>query len=116
MHSFDGSTVRTVTSLVAAAYGTLRVFESSVSICVSSGDSPRHAITTEGLAGNVDSQLRLGVEDESDLSSFALADEIMQWDTISGVLRRSKIPQDLEPSCIVKNSLYFAESLETLEH
>ena len=74
------------------------------------------AITTEGLAGNVDSQLRLGVEDESDLSSFALADEIMQWDTISGVLRRSKIPQDLEPSCIVKNSLYFAESLETLEH
>ncbi|KAF8515274.1 hypothetical protein JB92DRAFT_74785 [Gautieria morchelliformis] len=90
--------LRERTAEVAAAYGQLRASGTAISMCIASGGPLPQNISLEALADNANNLLRLdgegNLDRETDSSSILLADEILEWDTVSGTLRTIKIPQN----------------------
>ncbi|KAF9256347.1 hypothetical protein L218DRAFT_1081401 [Marasmius fiardii PR-910] len=83
-HTLDGSLVKDATIPVAAVYRELRVFGHwKVSICVSSGP------TKFGQELQTSSEFRLG---EPTDGQNLTADQIVEWDTNMGTMRRITIP------------------------
>ncbi|THV04027.1 hypothetical protein K435DRAFT_774670, partial [Dendrothele bispora CBS 962.96] len=84
-HALDGSLVKEKTVPTAAAWGELRVFGQKVSICASSGPT-----NVSGLSQTA-YHLRLGDGSDSDSPNLT-ADQIIEWDTDTEILRRITIP------------------------
>ncbi|KAF5345290.1 hypothetical protein D9758_008478 [Tetrapyrgos nigripes] len=93
-HALDGSLVKETSISAPAVWGKLRVFGQKVAICVSSGSSNVSGYSQTSF------NLRLGYGDKGSLGYGAAsssdenltADQIVEWDTEKGTLRRITIP------------------------
>ncbi|KAF8963454.1 hypothetical protein BDZ97DRAFT_1919882 [Flammula alnicola] len=89
IHRLDGFLEREDSISVQAAYGDLRVFNSKVYLCTSSG--PTNA-SDEAVTPH---QVRLGSDTDNSNTTALFADQILEWDTTSGAFRRIRIPDPM---------------------
>jgi hypothetical protein len=77
---------------------------------ISSGNPPPQKVSSAALSGNANNHIRLEEEDGPGTggSATVLADTILEWDTISGELRRITIPQSPTAPVIVSVTLLLA--------
>lgn len=106
IHRLDGFLEREDSISVQAAYGDLRVFNSKVYLCTSSG--PTNA-SDEAATPH---QVRLGSDTDSSNTTAVFADQILEWDTTSGAFRRIRIPDPMRVRVYISRilSLVFLSS------
>ncbi|KAH9480416.1 hypothetical protein JR316_0007014 [Psilocybe cubensis] len=89
VHQLDGVVERESSISVQAAFGDLRVLDSKIHLCISSGP------TNASNAVMTPHPIRLGSDIEDSDTTPVFADQILIWDFASGAFQRISIPEPM---------------------
>ncbi|KAJ7581863.1 hypothetical protein C8J56DRAFT_1101371 [Mycena floridula] len=101
LHRRDGSVQKELKIAVVAAYGLPRIFGSIVTMAVSSGDALPESTPVDSTIyqTNTADLIRLDLKNDGmthlpQEQLVYLPDQILEWDTASGDVKRTRIPHD----------------------